>query len=86
MGFKGAGCVLYSDVLKDLADKFESDLYVIPASIHECLLLPISLLDEQIDLRILIHSVNQNEMEQSDILSDNLYLFRRSSNALEIVK
>lgn len=86
MGFKGAGCVLYTDVLTELAEKFESDLYVIPASIHECLLLPVLLLNEQIDLRSIIYSVNRNEIEQSDILSDNLYLFRRSSNALEIVK
>ena len=35
----GAACVLYPDKLKDLADRFGSDLLILPSSIHEVLII-----------------------------------------------
>lgn len=84
--YKGAGCMLYLDILKDLADKLETDLYIIPSSVHECLVYPALHLIECSNLKSVIKSVNEDDIKETDILSDNLYLFRRSSNALEIVK
>lgn len=36
----GAACMLYENVLKDFADSIESNLYILPSSIHEVIILP----------------------------------------------
>ena len=36
----GASCILYKDILKDFAMVVDKDLYVLPSSIHEVILLP----------------------------------------------
>ena len=84
--YSGAGCMLYLDVLKNVAEKLEDDLFIIPSSVHECLLYPASLEREGNTLKSIIKSTNEEQVPESDFLSDNLYLFRRSSGELEIVK
>ena len=36
----GAACILYENVLYDFAQKLGADLYILPSSVHEVILLP----------------------------------------------
>lgn len=38
----GSACILYQDLLKNFADRLRSDLYILPSSIHEVLIIPVS--------------------------------------------
>ena len=80
----GASVMLYRDMLRAVAEKFNSDLYVIPCSVHEILLFrPIK--GCQVDtnsLKSLISQVNRCEIPKSEVLSDSLYYYSRINNEL----
>lgn len=78
----GASCILYPQVLSDFAQKMQSDLYVIPSSIHEVLLIPAR---EEKDSRYfnhMIQDVNSSQVQDEEILSDHVYYFSRKDGLL----
>lgn len=83
-GVAGAACMLYPDTLKDFAELFETDLIVLPSSIHEVLLLP----DEgdrlYEELGLIVASVNRTEVEPEERLSNQVYLYSRSMGRLRM--
>ncbi len=83
--FQGAGAVFYPGVLSDMAEKLEGNIYVIPSSIHEVLIVPAD--NEIVDpkaLKDIIHEVNDTTVEDEDLLSDNLYIYDAEKESLEI--
>lgn len=79
----GAGAVFYPDVLKDLSENLECDLYIIPSSIHEVLVLPESGMEiDAGNLRAIIHDVNSTTVGDEEILSDNLYVYHRETDTV----
>ena len=38
----GSACILYQDLLKNFAERLRSDLYILPSSIHEVLIIPVN--------------------------------------------
>jgi hypothetical protein len=83
----GAGAVFYPGVLKEISDDLESDLYIIPSSIHEVLVMPAS--DMSIDpegLCSIIHEVNTSTVSDEEILSDNLYIYRNKDDSVFVVR
>ncbi len=77
-GICGACALLYPDQLKNFADMLESDLVILPSSIHEVLLVPY---DDHISFDELAHMVshiNRAEVPVEDRLSDQVYLYSRA--------
>jgi hypothetical protein len=80
----GAGVILYKDMLMAMAEKLKSDIYVIPCSVHEVILVKV-IKGCQIDiegLRETIAYVNETSVPEGDILSDSLYYYSRDTNEL----
>lgn len=77
----GATMMLRESVFKELTEKFESDLVVIPSSIHELLLIPIKKLfvSYQEQFNNMVQTVNREQMNPMEILSDHVYLYRRNN-------
>ena len=69
--------------MKELADRLESDLLILPSSLHEVLLLP----DDQEQgydfYRQMVHEVNVTQVEPEEILSFNLYRYDRQKAEIE---
>ena len=83
----GAGSILYPGLLKSIADDHESDLFIIPSSVHECIVIPDSAFVMDTDsMREMIHEVNRTALVDEDILSDNLYMYDRQDDRFFIVK
>lgn len=83
----GAGAAFYPDVLKELAEDMESDLFIIPSSVHEILVVPDP--DHNVDpenLKAIIHEVNVTTVSDEEILSDNLYIYDREDDRISVVK
>ena len=80
----GAACVLYPGVLKQLGNRYGSDYYIIPSSLHEVILLPSCNSIDPVELKQLIMEVNRFQLEPEDILSDNLYYFNRKDEKVKI--
>lgn len=77
----GATCISYPDILKDFADKHQSDVYIIPSSIHEVILLPEK--DLEIDgFNQMIAEVNRKELDPTEVLSDHMYMYSRSEDKI----
>ena len=82
--YLGAAAVLYTGKIAGIAEKYDSDLYLIPSSIHEMILVPANSMDENF-LREAIRSVNENEVPPEDILTESLYLYRRENGRIDRV-
>ena len=82
----GAVCMVYLDVLKEFADKIGQDLYILPSSIHEVILLPMTTEDDVDYLAQMVRDVNNTQVEPEEILSFSVYKYIRAQNKVVIVK
>ncbi len=82
---QGAITMLYPELLKSISDRVGSDLFILPSSVHEVILLPD---DGQISagrLKEMILEVNTTQLDPEDVLSDNLYYFNRESADISVL-
>lgn len=82
--YNGAAVILYKDMLRAFAAKLKSDLYVIPSSVHEVILVKV-ITGCEIDtdnLKEMISYVNETSVPEGDVLSDSLYYYSRATNTL----
>ena len=84
-GVYGASAILYKDVLKDFADSLKKDLVILPSSIHEALLIPYDKSMEMEELREMVRTVNRQDVLESDVLSDNVYVYKRENNRVILI-
>lgn len=85
-GQYGAAVIFYDNFLKQIANKWDSNLIILPSSIHECLILPD---DGDMELKIfedMVEEVNIKEVEPEDKLSDNVYYYDRNTNCFSEAK
>ncbi len=80
--FCGASCILYPSVLSEFSESLGTDLYVLPSSIHEVLLLPAKARTEDEPLNELVRTVNSEQLTPSQQLSDKVYYYSRARRAL----
>ena len=79
----GATCMLYPKVLADFACGIEEDLYIIPSSIHELIIMPKSIVDDVTQMRDLVHFVNATELMPEEVLSESVYYYNRAEGTIE---
>lgn len=83
MSVQGAACILYPDCLRKLADSKGTDLYILPCSVNEVILLPV---DEDAETyREMVAEVNQNVLDIEDILTDSIYIYKRATDSIDII-
>ncbi len=80
----GAVCVLFWDTLRELAAMLEHDLFIIPSSIHEVIIVPATEDVTREALDKMIREVNASELEAEDVLSDHAYFFSRKIGHIEM--
>ena len=78
----GAACMFYPAMLADFAESIGKDLYILPSSIHEILLLPTETREDDTSLNELIQQVNADQLPLTQQLSDHVYFYSRSSAAI----
>lgn len=78
----GAVNMFLGDTVSGLSDRLEDDLYIIPSSIHEVLLIPVSgrLNREEVD--DMVKEVNRNVLRPQDLLSDHVYIYSRGEGRI----
>lgn len=80
----GAGVIFYNGLLKEFADRVGSDVYIIPSSIHETLLIPASMGMDADEIRDMVQCVNATEVASEEILSDSVYYYNRLTDRVEM--
>ena len=84
-GYQGACAALYPGVLRRISEKVDDDLFIIPSSVHEIIVMPMrgcSIPPEFI--RMMIHEVNSSVIEDEEVLSPSLYYYSRYREELKI--
>lgn len=79
---EGAACMLYPKLIEDFAQALGTDIYIIPSTIHDLLLLPV--INEKSYIRQLIRKVNDSNMKPDEILSYSLYCYDRKMGEIII--
>lgn len=74
-GINGASCILYPDVIRNFARLLQCDIYLLPSSIHEIILLPAQSFYEKWQLEAMVQEINQNEVPYEEVLSDHVYYY-----------
>ena len=80
--FNGAAAMLYTDVISDFAERMKADIYILPSSIHEVILIPKSSAIEKTVLEQMVREVNAEEVEQMEQLSNCVYCYQRENRSI----
>lgn len=71
----GAVCMIYDNVIKNFAKEMKKDLFILPSSVHEVILVPVADGITREELENMVKEVNDNELDEIDILSDHIYYY-----------
>ncbi|MEY8483173.1 DUF5688 family protein [Lachnospiraceae bacterium 48-21] len=80
----GAAVILDKDIMGKLSDIFNDNLYIIPSSVHECLVMPESECSPDL-LKMMVYDVNREAVEIVDRLSDDIYVFDSLTKEITLV-
>ena len=80
----GAGVILYDKILEKLSLELESDLYILPSSIHETIIIKADDNKDVSALKEMVRNINNTVVSAEDILSDRVYHYVRKSKELKI--
>ena len=80
--YYGAACFAYPGVLEEIGDKLRTDFYILPSSVHEVIILPVSEEGEEQYLNEMIQEINETQVEKEEWLSDHAYLYQRAEKIL----
>lgn len=81
----GASSMLITEELDRLAIGINSDLYILPSSIHECLLIPEDIVEDVASLKQMVLEVNDQEVSKEEFLSNSVYKYMRELYKVYIV-
>lgn len=73
---------MYEDILKNLADRYGWNLFLLPISIHEAMILFDRGQYVQEELLKIIQISNQTVVSENNFLSDNVYYYDRMDHEL----
>lgn len=85
LGINGAACILYPNLLREIAKDFNNDFYILPSSIHETLLIPVKEGMKVEDLRNMVKEVNMTQVAEEERLSNNVYLYSREQGSITML-
>lgn len=82
-GINGAAIMLETKYFRELAEKLESDLYILPSSISAVIAVPVSARDLE-SLKEMVKSINETEVAAEEVLSDTVYKYIREEDKITI--
>lgn len=81
---EGASCMLYPKLIEDFAEALGENIYIIPSSINELILLPAINDNAGIYFKNSIKEANDANKKPEEILSYSLYYYDREMNRIMI--
>lgn len=78
----GAFYMTDTKIMEELAEKFESDVVILPSSIHEVIAVS-SELGPIENLKAMVSEVNDTQVAQEEQLSDNVYIYNAEAHKLQ---
>lgn len=85
-GINGATCILYDNVIRNFAKVQDCNIFVLPSSVHEVMLVPENTETEPEFLEGLVMEANKSAVGLIDLLSDHVYYYDREREQMYIYK
>jgi hypothetical protein len=84
-GINGAASMLYEDVLLALAVRLKSDLYILPSSVHEVIVVPSSEdFNNPDELAQLVWKANMQQVALDERLSNQVYFYKKDTRKITL--
>lgn len=80
----GASALMSNNTLKELAGLMQSDLYLLPSSVHEIIAIPSKGIMDVEQLKAMVREVNDTELSANELLSYNVYKYDMEENEVKI--
>ena len=82
----GAITMFYKNVIRDVADRLNKDIFIIPSSIHEVIIVPKEdELDDRDRLTNMLRDVNgSGSVDDNEVLSNDVFEYTRADDVLKI--
>ncbi|MDD3220047.1 MAG: DUF5688 family protein [Lachnospiraceae bacterium] len=81
--YYGAACALYPGVLEKISQRLHANLFVLPSSIHEVILIPNSGDYSKEELEEMVTDINETQLEPEEFLSNQVYRYEMGSNQIK---
>ena len=82
-GINGAASMLYENNLHELAEKLETDLYILPSSLHEVIAVSVNMGDPN-ELAEMVAEINMEQVDLQDRLSNQVYHYDKDLRKLTL--
>ena len=80
----GAATMAYPDTIRNFAKTLGTNLYVIPSSIHEVILIPEN--GDTEEMNRMVSEVNRTALDPMEVLADHIYFYDRKDNILAVLQ
>ncbi len=81
----GASAMLYGSGIRRLSEDLDRDLFILPSSVHELIIIPRDNCSDASSLLEIVSQVNKYELSEDEILADSVYLYDRDSDSIQMV-
>lgn len=72
--------------MKDFADSQNSDIVILPSSLHKTILVPDDGNLYYGELQKTVGQINENEVPKEDVLSDRIYKYSRHDCSISLIE
>lgn len=80
----GAAVIAYPGLLEDIANRLDTNLIILPSSIHEVIIMPEMMESDFHVLNAMVREINQTELKEEEILSDTAYYYDRAKRIVTV--
>lgn len=80
----GAVNMIYDSVLSEIGRRIGDDFYVLPSSVHECIIVPAGAKATRSELSNMVWDINRTQVLPEEVLSDNVYFYERRNHRLSM--
>ncbi len=78
----GAACILNKKKLEMIGDLLDENFYILPSSIHEVIIIPVSKAPERQEIDEMIDEINRTQVIEEEVLSSHCYYYERKRRML----
>lgn len=82
MKMNGAATMAYPNVMRNFANAIGKNVYIIPSSVHEVILVPETGTEGNC-LNDMVREVNETQVDPKEVLADHVYYFDREENRIQ---
>ena len=81
----GAAGAFFGNKVKELAKKLEANLFILPSSIHEAILIPDTGKVSVEEFSDMVREINREQVPEGEILADDIYYYNREQGIFDRV-